>query len=84
MSTDVVPTARERRFAAVKRLATEGFSQRAIARRLNLGRSTVRRYLRRDEIPRWQSRRARAWILQPFIPYVEMRWTAVYVARIWR
>ncbi len=76
ISTDVVPTARERRFAAVKRLAAEGYSQRAIARHLHLGRSTVRRYLRRDEIPRWQSRRARTWILQPFIPYLEMRWTA--------
>ncbi|MBN2306245.1 MAG: response regulator transcription factor, partial [Anaerolineae bacterium] len=38
-------------FDEVKQLATQGYSQRAIARQLHLNRATVAHYLRTDQLP---------------------------------
>ena len=68
-------TVRQLRFSEVKRLAAEGYSQRAIARHLHIGRNTVRRYLASDEPPRYQLRGPRASAITAHIPYLETRWT---------
>lgn len=68
-------TVRQLRFSEVKRLAAEGYSQRAIARHLHIGRNTVRWYLVSDEPPRYQLRGPRASAVTAYIPYLETRWT---------
>ncbi len=68
-------TARQLRFTEVKRLAAEGYSQRAIAHHLHIGRNTVRRYLAVDEPPRYQLQGPRASAITAYVPYLETRWT---------
>lgn len=65
---------RQIRFSAVKRLAAEGYSQRAIARHLHISRNAIRRYLVSDEPPRYQLRGPRASAITAYIPYLETRW----------
>lgn len=67
-------TVRQLRFSEVKRLAAEGYSQRAIARHLHISRNTIRRYLASDEPPRYQLRAPRASAITAYIPYLETRW----------
>jgi transposase len=66
-------------------LQQEGHSQREIARRLDLGQRTVRRWLQARGFPE-QSRRQRRSRLDRFRPYLEQRWQDGIrnVARLWR
>jgi transposase len=68
------PTRRELRFGEVKRLVAEGYSQRTIARRLRIGRGTIRRYLQTEELPRYQLRGPRPSAITPYVPHLEARW----------
>jgi len=68
------PTRRQLRFNEVKRLVAEGYSQRVIARRLHMGRNTIRRYVALDELPRYQLRGPRASAITAYVPYLETRW----------
>jgi len=70
------PATVQARFAAIKELAAQGCGQREIARRLQLNRRTVRRYLVADEPPA----RAVGHQAQPrahrYLPYLRGRWAA--------
>jgi transposase len=68
------PTRRELRFGEVKRLVAEGYSQRTIARRLRIGRGTIRRYLQTEELPRHQLRGPRPSAITAYVPYLKARW----------
>jgi transposase len=68
------PTRRQLRFNEVKRLVAEGYSQRVIARRLHMGRNTIRRYAALAELPRYQLRRPRPSAITAYVPYLETRW----------
>ncbi len=69
------PSWAQLRFAEVKALQQQGWSQRAIARQLHLGRPTVHRYWAMQTLPN------RGWIsafatskTTPFWPYLLQRW----------
>jgi transposase len=63
------------RFLAVKELAQQGYTQRAIARHLNISRNTVKRYLAADAPPTGEGRGSQRSTITPFIAYLEQRWT---------
>jgi DNA-binding CsgD family transcriptional regulator len=75
------PTPVQARFATIKELAAQGCGQREIARRLQLNRRTVRRYLVADEPPA----RAVGHQAQPrahrYLPYLRGRWAAGVATR---
>jgi transposase len=48
---------------------------RAIARELGIGRGTVRRYIKAGAFPEMAKRRKRSSILDPYLPYLESRWS---------
>jgi transposase len=61
------------RFEEVRQLHAQGISLRAIARRLNIERETVRRFVRAEVFPEWrQSRRRRK--TDQFLGYLKKRW----------
>ena len=53
------------RYEAVRTLQQQGFSQRAIARRLKIGRQTVRRFERAQSFPERSKPPKKASILDP-------------------
>jgi transposase len=61
-------------FAEVKELATQGYSQRTLARHLGMSRNTVKRYLAADTPPTYQGRGSRSSQIPPYIGYLEKRW----------
>jgi len=63
------------RYQTVIELHQQGKSMRAIARELKLGNRTVRRYIRAGEFPEMAQRRQRATILDPYLTYLEERWS---------
>jgi transposase len=63
---------RRDRFAESARLRREGLTLQAIAERLQTGRSTVRRWLRRGHAPTWRKGR-RAGIVDPHAEYLRRR-----------
>jgi transposase len=65
---------KELRFQEVQRLAAEGLSQHQIATRLQMSRSTVKKYLSFQSLPGYGPRQARPTILGPYLPYLESRW----------
>lgn len=64
----------EERHAAIQRLAAEGLSLRAIARRLKLARGTVRRYRYAAAAPERAAYARRPSMLDPYTAYLERRW----------
>lgn len=56
---------RVERYKRARRLHSEGYSLRRIARVLQIGRDTVERYVRQDHCPDWQSTRSRSKKLRP-------------------
>jgi len=62
------------RFSAVKELAAQGYTQRAIARHLNISRNTVKRYLAADAPPTYEGRGLHRSQITPYIAYLEKRW----------
>ncbi|MDP9309399.1 MAG: ISL3 family transposase [Chloroflexota bacterium] len=67
---------RAMRYEQVQALIHQGVSLRAIARRLQLSRGTVRTYARAARAPIPQPRGKRASLLEPYIPYLLERWNA--------
>jgi transposase len=63
---------RRDRFDEIVRLRREGLTLQAIADRLQTGRSTVRRWLRRGHAPSWRKGR-RASIVDPHADYLRRR-----------
>src|SRR4051812_14143343 len=68
------------------RLRGEGLSLKAIARTLDMGRKTVRRWLRAGQAPTWRHADRGASILDPYQAYLEERWQAGChnAAALWR
>jgi transposase len=64
------------RYEAVLDLHRQGFSQKEIARRLEMGRNTVRRFLHAGAFPERASAPRTRSILDPYEPYLRERWTA--------
>ncbi len=70
---------RERRLAryeAVLDLHRQGFTVRAIAHQLHMGRRLVRLYLAAPAFPERAPSRPRRTLLTPYEPYLRMRWDA--------
>lgn len=68
------PSEMEQWYTAIKDLEREGVSQRAIARRLHLSRTTVGKYLRSPEVPvRHPGPQSRSSVL-PYLDYLKRRW----------
>ena len=67
---------RQARYEDVQALLTQGASIREIARRLKMGRSTVRRFIEAEEYPEKKPSRPRPQrsILNPYKPYIRERW----------
>jgi transposase len=64
------------RYEAILELTRQGLSLRAVARTLDLSRTTVRKYLRAGSFPEMSPRRKRRSILDPHRAYLEQRWNA--------
>ncbi len=64
------------RYDAVVALDRRGLSQKDIARRVGIGRKTVRRFLRAGVFPERAQPPRRRTILDPYEPYLRERWTA--------
>ena len=64
------------RYQAVVALDRQGLSQKDIARRVGVGRKTVRRFLRAGVFPERAHPARRRTILDPDEPYLRERWTA--------
>jgi transposase len=62
------------RYADVCALREQGLGQRAIARRLRLHRSTVRRFLAADAFPERAPHPLRPSMLDPYEPHLDRRW----------
>lgn len=65
---------RKKYFELVNDLAAQGYSQRLIARVLELSRSTVRRYIAEEKVPDWQPKTYRPNQLDHYEAYLRKRW----------
>lgn len=63
-------------YQSVQQLHSAGYSQRDIARQLQLGRHSVRRFVVAAEFPERGTRRAVPSILDPFVPYLREQMSA--------
>lgn len=79
-------THRHARYAEVMGLHAQGVSQREIARRLHIGRRTVRRFIRADRFPERSPTATRQTIVDRYEPYLRERWNAgcQNAAQLWR
>lgn len=59
-------------FMEIQQLHHDGVSVSEIARRLNMDRKTVRKYL--GQVPRAYERKAKSWKIDPFRAYLRERW----------
>lgn len=62
------------RYEQVQALQTQGYSYRAIAKRIGLSRDTVTRLARADAPPQRRHQIRRPSIMDPFEPYLRERW----------
>jgi transposase len=63
-------------YQSVQQRYAEGYSQRDIAKQLQLGRHTIRRLVVAAEFPERGTRRAVASMLDPFVPYLKQQMVA--------
>jgi len=61
-------------FREVKRLSKEGISQRNIATMTGMSRSTVRRYISRNDFPDWKNRLPKVTNITPYMQYLKQQW----------
>jgi len=66
--------ARRDRYAQVRQLVAQGYSQRAVAQAMGFDRDTVRAYLRADGPPGLQTRAKRRRLIDRYAPYLQRRW----------
>jgi transposase len=67
-------TYRQARFAEVKALFAQGYSQNSIARQLKMHRQTVARYVRLDELPKRATPTHNISTVAPYMAYIQRRW----------
>jgi transposase len=74
------------RYEAVRDLHRQGFTVRAIACELHMGRRLVRQYLAAPSFPERAPNRLRRTLLTPYEPYLRLRWEAGYqnATALWR
>ena len=65
---------RQERYAAVRALHAQGMPLLQIARHLQMGRATVRRYVTADVFPERAPHRRQPSHLLPYVAYLERRW----------
>lgn len=77
---------RQARYERVCHLHQEGYSVRAIAKQMKLGRRTVKKYIAADTCPQYTRGRAAFSILTPYLPYLERQWQAgcTNATQLWR
>jgi transposase len=77
---------RQERYEEVRQLSQQGLSIRKIARRLNLSRITVRKYIEAETCPMYPEGVIRESKLTPYIDYVRQRWESSChnASQIWR
>jgi transposase len=75
-ANSAAPTAAQVRFAEVKTLQAQGWSQRAVAEQLQMSRGTVRRYWPLDAYPKRQPGPQSVSSVAPYLPYLVQRWQA--------
>ncbi len=77
---------RKARYEEILALQEEGHSLRAIAALLDIGRQTVRRFVRADSFPERQARTPRLPKCAPYEAYLRARWDAgcQEAATLWR
>jgi transposase len=86
---EVVETSSPRQqilFEQIKALATQGDSQRAIARELHIDRVTVVRYLHADQAPAKPTRWQNLSTATSYLPYLQQRWASgcTNARQLWR
>jgi transposase len=64
------------RYEQVCDLYRQGFSLRAIGRKLDLDRRTVRQYVQAEHFPEIATRARRSSVVDPYSPYILGRWEA--------
>ena len=74
--SQIARTNRAARYEAVRALHQQALSERAIARRLNMSRKTVHRFLAAEAFPERSQSPHRGSILDPYKPYLLQRWKA--------
>ncbi|HXG85643.1 MAG TPA: helix-turn-helix domain-containing protein [Pyrinomonadaceae bacterium] len=67
--------AHEKRFRTVKDLHLDGMPILKIARRLQMSRNTVRKFLSVESAPMRQPHRQRYSPIHRFLPFLQQRWT---------
>jgi transposase len=65
---------RVERYEQVRRLYEQGHSLRAIGRKMNLDRRTVRRFVEAECFPERAVRARRASVVDPYVPWILQRW----------
>ncbi len=73
-ATPTATPAVQRRFTAIKELQTKGYGQREIAKRLNLHRRTVRRYMLVEQPPMRAYGPQHQSKAGAYLPYLRRRW----------
>jgi transposase len=83
---DARRTRRVARYEQVHALQGQGLSQRTIAQRLHMGKTTVRRLLQAEAFPERRPRTRPLTSVGPFTPYLWERWQAGQrnTAALWR
>jgi transposase len=73
-------------FDTVQNLLAHGLSRRAVARLLEMSRGTVHKLARAEHVPERAERPPQPSILDPYLPYLEERWTAgsTNAQQLWR
>ena len=75
------------RYEAVQELHAQGFSQRAIAEHLSMGKQTVRKYVQAESCPCYPAgRRSLPGKMTPYMPYLEQQWKDGHqnATQLWR
>jgi transposase len=77
---------RAARYEQVQTLHQQGISMLQIATRLGLGRATVRKFVSAKAFPERAALRRQSSILDPYVPYLEQRWTegCTNASQLWR
>jgi transposase len=77
---------RQEKYDQVRQRHQAGYSDRAIARHMNMSPRTVRHYIEADHCPQYPAGRVGPSKLSPWLPYLEQRWQAgcTNASQLWR
>jgi transposase len=77
---------RQVRYERVRQLHQDGYSIREIARKMDLARRTVKKYITTHECPQYKGGKRSYTKLKPYLPYLEKQWQAGFTnaTQLWR